>query len=796
MDAGGLASLLAPCWFQSVADPAELAHAGAATWTAQDTFSSVQNAPSSPSTETNLYDWIVQFDTASMAGIASVAQTANLLAGGGVNFEVITGLGLAGMVLVRSSGASLADVTACLTHDSDVAAFEQDAVRQFEKTPNDTQYNQLWGMTKINAAGAWNTNTGSQSVVVAVIDTGIDYNHTDLAANIWTNPREIAGNTRDDDGNGFVNDIHGYDFVNNDGDPMDDNSHGTHVAGTIGAVGNNGLGVAGVNWAVSIMPLKFLNANGSGYISDAVRAVNYATMERVRYGVNVRVMSNSWGGGGFSSAMQSAILSANDAGILFVAAAGNSGTNNDISPTYPANYAPANVISVAASDQNDRLASFSCYGASTVDLAAPGVSIYSTIPGNRYAAYSGTSMATPMVSGVAALCWAVNPNATVAQVRNALLQGADRLSTLGGLVATGGRLNAYNTLQIINPVQQQGPAIASLTVSQSSVVPGATVTLVANGVAGSSFPVRSVSFYRDTNNNGQYDATDTLVGTSSSIVGGQASIQFSTNGLNSGTYRFLARVVDTSSRWSSASATLLTVLPPDDYGNTAATSTLIGVPVAKQGMLGIQGDVDWFKFQAVAGKTYIFTTQLGTLRDSILKLYDRNGTTVLATNDDYGSTLASRIQWTARTTGTYYVGVGAYGNAYTGTYTLNAQLQTTSTTGIRSLSLENPLESAASVSAVMESQAQASRASSNGCEGILAARLGVIAAWSAVDTSSSTELLSAFQTSRQSIVDAVYDRLSAVEVNSTSGIETDEAHPAPAGLDAFDEIFDLLDAIC
>ena len=211
---------------------------------------------------------------------------------------------------------------------------------------------------------------------------------------------------------------------------MDDNGHGTHVSGTIAAVGNNSLGVAGVNWSASIMALKFMDSTGSGYLSDAIRAINYATMERTQYGVNVRVINASWGGGGFSAAMQTAIQAAGDAGILFVAAAGNSGTNNDVTAQYPANYTPANVISVAATDQNDQLASFSCYGATTVDLAAPGVSIYSTLPNNRYGYYSGTSMATPMVSGVAALAWAYDPKATVADIRNAILQGVDHVSSL------------------------------------------------------------------------------------------------------------------------------------------------------------------------------------------------------------------------------------------------------------------------------------------------------------------------------------------------------------------------------
>ena len=275
-------------------------------------------------------------------------------------------------------------------------------------------------MGAIDAPDAWNITTGSRSVVVAVLDTGIDYTHCDLAANIWTNPYENE--------DGFVGDAHGYNFVDNTGDAMDDNSHGTHVSGTIGAVANNGQGVAGVDWSVSLMDLKFLNSDGSGYLSDAIRAINYVTMMRTQYNVNVRVINNSWGGGEYSAAMDSAIRAAGNAGILFVAAAGNSASNNDTTPQYPANYTDPNVISVAAIDQNMNLASFSCYGVTTVDVAAPGVSIYSTVPGNRYAIYSGTSMATPFVSGVAALAWAADPNATVAEVRNAILDGVTKVA--------------------------------------------------------------------------------------------------------------------------------------------------------------------------------------------------------------------------------------------------------------------------------------------------------------------------------------------------------------------------------
>ena len=233
--------------------------------------------------------------------------------------------------------------------------------------------------------------------MVAIIDTGIDYTHPDLAANIWTNPGEIAGDGIDNDGNGYVDDVHGYDFVNNDGDPMDDHFHGTHTAGTVGAVGNNGVGVTGVNWQVKLMALKFLGASGSGSVSGAVSALEYAVT------MGVRLSNNSWGGGGYSQALYDAIKNSQVIGHVFVAAAGNSGVNSDLQPAYPASYDLDNIISVAAIDSSDNLASFSNRGVVTVDLAAPGVAVLSTVLGGGYASYSGTSMATPHVTGAAAL---------------------------------------------------------------------------------------------------------------------------------------------------------------------------------------------------------------------------------------------------------------------------------------------------------------------------------------------------------------------------------------------------------
>ncbi len=319
-------------------------------------------------------------------------------------------------------------------------------------TPNDPSFGSLWGLhntgqsggtadADIDAPEAWDLCTGSSSVIVAVIDTGVDYNHPDLANNMWTNPGEIPGNGLDDDDNELIDDYYGYDFCNGDGDPMDDNDHGTHCSGTIGAVGNNGIGVAGVNWNVRIMALKFLDSGGSGYTSDAIDCLEYATA------MGAHVSSNSWGGGGFSQAMEDAI-EAN--GRPFIAAAGNSSMNNDTFPHYPSSYSCANVVAVLATDRNDQLASFSNFGAVSTDLAAPGVSILSTVPGSGYSSFDGTSMATPHVAGVAALVLAHEPPLNTAQVIQRLYLGADPLAVLSGKCVTGGRLNAYGALTAVS----------------------------------------------------------------------------------------------------------------------------------------------------------------------------------------------------------------------------------------------------------------------------------------------------------------------------------------------------------
>jgi len=325
---------------------------------------------------------------------------------------------------------------------------------QGRRLPNDPRVGELWGMDNtgqtggtadadIDAPEAWDM-LATSTVVVAVIDTGVDASHPDLAANIWTNAGEVAGNGVDDDGNGFVDDVHGWDFAYGDNDPADGDGHGTHCAGTIGAVGNNGVGVAGVCWSVKIMPVKFLDDEGSGSISDAIEAIAYATR------MGARVLSNSWGTNSYSQALGDAIDAADRQGALFVAAAGNDyGSDNDTAPHYPSNFDNPNVIAVAATTHDDGLAAFSNVGATNVDLGAPGQSILSTVPNGGYGSKSGTSMATPHVAGACALVWAAGGAIPHTEVKAAILQGVDVRPSLQGRCVTGGRLNLKNAMDIV-----------------------------------------------------------------------------------------------------------------------------------------------------------------------------------------------------------------------------------------------------------------------------------------------------------------------------------------------------------
>ena len=337
-------------------------------------------------------------------------------------------------------------------------------------TPNDPLFEKLWGLNNtgsneperlmsrdifgvagadVEALRAWRVHQGSRKVVVAVIDTGIDYNHPDLRNNMWVNNKEVPGNGVDDDNNGYIDDVYGWNAEGNHGNPMDGNSHGTHCAGTIGAEHNNGVGVAGVMRDVRLMAVKFLSDSGSGTLADAVEAIDYATK------MDVDVMSNSWGGGGFSQTLEDSIKRAKDKGIIFVAAAGNDSNNNDSRPTYPSTYQVDNVISVASHTAQDNLSYFSNLGKRTVHVAAPGSNVLSSTPNGQYKVYSGTSMATPHVAGVVGLLIAKEGRAPVLDLRNRLMATTNPVSTYRKTTASGGRVSAYNLLTNTRPPRQE-----------------------------------------------------------------------------------------------------------------------------------------------------------------------------------------------------------------------------------------------------------------------------------------------------------------------------------------------------
>jgi len=389
---------------------------------------------------------------------------------------------------------------AALRRLPDVVYAEPNYIVRAAETPNDPHFvaNLQYGLSKIGAPQAWDTRTGSSGssrVVVGVLDQGIDAGHEDLQANIWTNPGEIPGNGIDDDGNGFVDDINGFNFVDGNGtvfSGQDAENHATHVAGIIGAVGNNNIGVSGVNWSVGLMSLKFLAANGFGSIEEAIDACQYARQMRQLWntmgpakGANIRVINASFGSGQFSSAFFDAVGELNNAGILFVGAAGNvdNGTlepDNDLVPHFPSNFNHPNVIAVAATNQTDGLSSFSHFGPTSVDLGAPGSSILSTTPpcvnpgsdtcqpnfpigfsptDDTYTSFSGTSMSTPHVAGSAALLWAQNSNLTVQQVKNLLLMNGDIVPALVDKTLTGRRLNVGKSFQALSSGDTTPPGV-------------------------------------------------------------------------------------------------------------------------------------------------------------------------------------------------------------------------------------------------------------------------------------------------------------------------------------------------
>ncbi|MCE9629927.1 MAG: S8 family serine peptidase [Planctomycetia bacterium] len=601
-----------------------------------------------------------------------------------------------GFFSVTAPGASVAEVSGWAASTAGVRYVEPDAVITTSAIPNDPSLRQLWGLNNtaqtggvadadIDAPEAWDVATGSRSVVVAIIDTGIDYRHTDLAANVWRNPGEVAGDRIDNDGNGFIDDVYGWDFVNNDADPFDDYGHGTHVAGTIGAVGNNGVGVAGVNWQVSMMGLKFLGADGSGSTSGAIAAINYATRMRRDFGVNIVATNNSWGGGGPSTALRDAIAAGEGAGILCIAAAGNEANDNDSMASYPANYAS---IAVAATDASNRLASFSSYGATTVDVAAPGVSVYSTTPNNTYASYSGTSMATPHVTGLVALLAAANPQATATQIRSAILSTAVPVASLAGKVATGGLINARAALDALGgttspeppapPPTTPAPVADVIDVSPDPRTTAVSGVVVQFSTAVAGFDVGDLSLTRDgsavslagvtvsTTDNVRWtvDGLATATTTAGTHV---LTVVATGSGITSidGGVPLAASASDT---WVTQAAAIV------DAGDTLSSAAVVSTTSGELRLSGRIGDgsfgardVDMYRVRLAAGQTLVIDIDAASLSggstlDSYLRLFNSSGKEV-ARNDDSGGSLDSFLSYRAAVAGTFSVGISGYGNA-------------------------------------------------------------------------------------------------------------------------------------
>jgi hypothetical protein len=633
--------------------------------------------------EAHIDRWIVR--AASPKVDAPVFDAGLPPAGGGAAWSG-TSLGEGFWSLV-TPGAAAGEVLDWATGSPWVDYVEPDFAFSTAATPDDPSFMQLWGLhntgqsggvadADIDALEAWDITTGSRDVVIAVIDTGVDYTHPDLAANMWTNPGEIPGDGLDNDGNGFVDDVYGWDFANNDSNPMDDNEHGTHVAGTIGAVGGNARGVAGVNWQVSIMALKFLTGGGSGSTSDAVAAINYATRMRRDFGINIVATNNSWGGGGASTSLRQAIEAGGAAGILFVAAAGNESNDNDASPSYPASYTSEAVLSVAASDRSNRMAGFSNFGARSVDLAAPGVSIYSTTPGNRYASFSGTSMAAPHVAGVVGLLAAADPTASAADIRAAILNTTTPVAAFAGRTATGGLLNAAAALEEFggtSPLRAsiegvwpdpRYDAVESIVIDFNRPAVGFDLGDLVLTRDGAVVPLAGTTLTPD--HTGEKWTLSGLGVLTADVGTYVLTLGAGTSGIVDGADIPLAS--DASDTWR-----VIDTPPgePNDSIADAVSIALVGGSADVAGMIGdgVNGpaDVDLLAVDLFAGSILsidVAARDLPTpsLLDSFVRVFDASGA-MIDSNDDADGSLDSRLVLTVPATGTYFVGISSFGNS-------------------------------------------------------------------------------------------------------------------------------------
>ncbi|WP_448547441.1 S8 family serine peptidase [Thalassotalea fusca] len=511
---------------------------------------------------------------------------------------------------------------------------EPDYMVQAQVIPDDSRMDELWGLhntgqtggsddADIDAPEAWDISVGDRDVVVGVIDTGVDHSHSDLTANMWSNAAEIPGDGVDNDGNGYIDDVHGINAITDSGDPMDDNGHGTHVAGTIGATGNNGEGVVGVNHEVSIIGCKFLDASGSGSTSDALKCLDYMVALK-NSGVNVRVLNNSWGGGGFSQAMSDAIDASEQADILFVAAAGNSAVDNDVNPHYPSSYEHASVLSIASTTHTDAMSGFSQWGLTSVDLGAPGSSILSTIPGGGYDSFSGTSMATPHVAGVAALVLSVNPDLTTVELKELLMNSGDDNADLDGKTVSGKRLNAHTALIDADPT----PGF------KMSVTPGAQ-TITAGATATYTFSMSSIADWSGDIALTLEDSLGSATLSASTVTPGEDfTLNVPTTGDTSwGSYNFT--VTATSGELVKAKTVSLFVNPQGLNDFTYENTTPVAIPDndsnGVNSVITINDDITIFDTSTFLNITH---TWIG---DLVVTLTSPSGTTATLVNRSGGS---------------------------------------------------------------------------------------------------------------------------------------------------------------